>query len=305
MNTRATRLGLPCLVLMGVGMLTGCVSSSPRRQIVLVPVSVTEIEEDVTTPELAPRVLRLSDVSTPIAAPPKPVRYGSARDRAVAATYVAQDNPGSAVYLYRRLIEQHGRRYEVAFTRNAYHEALRCAWRAGDIALLKAVLREYGRKLDDFERTPEPRFVTGLRKYLWASRDDLAQAYARLDVRRLPVAYDVLKRDRAEWLAKHRNTVLALTIVVRDRNSREWDTGLLDRLVLAEANLLNGYVRADSQILLFKDAEQRAKACSRSTDTTSLAIAAAQVFVECSGVVSADGDSYLLGRDYRGRWPGR
>ena len=301
MRNPAIQASLPCLLLAGAGMLTGCVSSVPRRQIVLVPVPVASVERSRPAPTLLRPVLRLSDVRLPITSPPKHMRHGSARDRAVAAAYVSQANPGPAVYLYRRLIKEHGHRYKTAFTRNAYHEALHCAWRAGDLALLKLVLHEYERSLDDFERTPEPRFVTGLRSFLKATRNDLTLAYARLDVRRLPVAYDILKRDRTEWLSKHRDTVAALVVMVRDREPGKWDAGLLDRLVLAEANLLNGYVRADSDILLFKEAEQRAKASSRATDTTSLAIAVAQVLLERSGVIPVDNTSYLLGRDYRER----
>lgn len=299
MTNRARRASLMCLFLAGSAVLTGCVSSAPRRQIVLVPVPKASIRQSTPVPAPPRRMLQLNGVRLPIASPPNSVRYGSARDRAVAAAYVAQSNPGPAVYLYRRLIEQHGRRHEAAFTRNAYHEALRCAWRAGDLALLKLVLHEYERSLDDFERQPEPLLVRGLRRFCRTTPQGLRSAYSRLNVRREAATYDVLQRDQAQWLTKHRDTVVALVVMVRDREPGSCDTELLDRLVLAEANLLNGYVRADSEILLFKDAEQRAKSSTRATDTTSLAIAVAQVFLERSCLVPPPGETNLLiGRDY-------
>jgi hypothetical protein len=301
MQTQMVPPALSCLLLIAASMATGCVAPASRREIYLVPLPPAPVQQSAPRPLPTHGVLRLNNAYLPIVSPASRPLPGAVRSLAMAAASVAQTDPGAAVHLYRRLIKQHGNAYESAFTRDAYHDALRCAWQAGDFVLLRSVLQEHDQSLADFERTPVPKFVKRVRGFLRATEDDLESAYAELNVRRLPVAYGILKRDRAQWLGRHRDTVISLVTMVRDHGPAQWSMGLLDQLVLAEATFLNGYVSADCEILLFKDADARARR-SGDAGNSELIAAVAQVFLERSGVVPApDNQRYLLGREYERR----
>ncbi len=274
--------------------LSGCVSFDGRPPLVLVPI------EDAGNGRTGSgiEVLSLTGLAAPDS-PPRRAQHGSPRGRALVAAYLRKENPVGALHLYRRLIEEHGDTYELGFTRNAYHEAIRCAWRAGEPELIRSILSEYDKAVRRVCREPEPRFVKDIRRLLRnCSEERLRMAYGRLGAELLDVRFDVLKSDRRDWLKRHETAVVTIVLSAWQLPDRSPRSEVLEQLALAEANLLNGYVRPTSNALLFRDAEARARD-KGDTGDNELSIAVTQVFLERTEVVSAPGGrEYLLGHDY-------
>ena len=280
-----------------MAIVTGCTTSTGGRQSSLI--------EPVTIPRARPEpksknVLALAAYRSPIDLPVR-IDRGSARDQVLVATYMAQTSPADAVRHYLKLIEEHGNTYESCFTRHAFLEALRCAWKSGDPALVRLVFDRYEKTLDAVAREPEPRFVKDVRKFFAASEERLRAAYGSMDPKMAQVNYDVLQKDRAAWLRKHQDAVVALVTTFRDTSEKDWQPEQMDALAVAEVHLADGYVRPDSNLLLLRDAEQRATASDDTSDRNMIQ-GVAQVFIERTGLVSApDGQDYLLGMDYQER----
>ncbi len=284
-------------IAMVMALATGCTTSTGGRQSSLI--------EPVTIPRPKPEpksknVLALAAYRSPIDLPVR-IDRGSARDQALVASYMAQTSPADAVRHYLKLIEERGGNYELCFTRHAFQEALRCAWRSGDPALLRTVLDRYEQQLDQVAREPEPRFVKDIRKFFSASEERLRTAYGSMDPKLAQVKYDVLQKDRSTWLRKHQDAVVGLVTAFRDTPAREWQPEQMDALAVAEVHLADGYIRPDSNLLLLREAEQRAKA-SDDTSDRSMIRNVAQAFIERTGLIAPpNGRDYLLGMDYQER----
>lgn len=276
---------------------TGCTTSTGGQQ--------TSLIEPVTIPRARPEpesknVLSLDAYRSPIDLPVR-IDRASARDQVLVATYMAQTSPADAVRHYLKLIDEHGDTYEGCFTRHAFQEALRCAWKSADLTLVRTVLDRYEKTLDVVAREPEPRFVKDVRKFFVASEERLQAAYGSMDPRMAQVSYDVLQKDRAAWLRKHQDAVVALVTTFRDNPEKAWHPEQLDALAVAEVHLADGYVRPDSKLLLLREAELRATANDDSSDR-SMIRNVAQAFIERAGLVSTpDGQDFLLGMDYEER----
>jgi hypothetical protein len=287
--------------------MTGCTTSTGGRQSPLAgPVVIPRMQpqpKPEPEPEPSPKpksMLALSPYRSPIDLPVRIDRHSS-RDQVLVASYMAQTSPADAVRHYLRLIDEHGETYEACFARHAFQEALRCAWRAGDPALLGTVLKQYEENLDEVAREPEPRFVKELRKFLVASEERLRVAYGSMDPGMVQLSYGVLQRDRATQLRRHQDATIALVTMFRDTPEKAWRSEQTDALVVAEVRLVDGYVRPDSKVLFLGEAEQRAMESDEASDA-GMVRNLAKVFLERSGLVSApDTCDYLLGMDYHER----
>jgi len=273
-----------------VSLLTGC-ATSQKRELVLVPPPVAEPRK----PDL-----QLADASTQVELPER-IDRNSPRDVAMAASYLAQQKPAVAARQYERLIQQHGSRYEIALTRNAYQDALKCAWSANDPALIRKYLAAYD-QLDVVDRAGEPKFVDDLRRLFGKSDNErIRLAYHKLDAKLTDVGYDILRKRRSKWLQKHEAAILDLVRMYREGDPSSWKTDRLTDLVEAEVNLMNGYVAADSELLLYREADERARKADRTSDAAYIG-AVVQTFLTRAGLVSEPGgQEFVLGRDYQAR----
>ncbi len=286
-----------CLYLAAVvaaaSVLTGCATSGQSKSAYMIePVTIPRNREEPTK-----KALELASYHSPVDLPRR-IDPASARDCALVAAYMGQTDPAEAVRHYLKLIEEHGNEYEVCFIRNAFHEALRCAWESRNPALFRDVLERYDDTLGTVAREPEPKFVKSLRRFYTASDERIRLAYGTLDAKPAKLRHDVLQKDRSAWTRKHEDAVVALVLMYRDAPAKDWQAEQLDAVALAEVHLADGYVRADSELLLLKEAEQRTQEAGE-TGEEALTQAMAQTFLERAGIIAPpESEDFLLGMDY-------
>ena len=283
-------------VVAAASLLTGCATAGRGKSAYMIePVTIPRQAE-----EPPKKGVELASCNSPVDLPRR-IDPASPRDCALVAAYMGQTDPAEAVRHYLKLIEEHGAEYEVCFTRNAFHEALRCAWESRDPALQRDVLKRYDETLDTVSREPEPSFVKSLRRFQTATEERIRLGYNSLDANLAKLRHEVLQKDRSAWNRKHEDAVVALVLMYRDTPVKDWQAERLDDVALAEVHLADGYVRADSDLLLLKEAEQRVQEAN-ATGEKAMIQALAQAFLERAGVIVSPGsEDYLLGMNYERR----